>query len=88
MTTGPLLIPPIPASAKRIPARESPAADACRRILGWAGAYPVEAFPEPDLAECRLLLGDARMSALHATWGRHLLAGVAKIAAEGLADAD
>lgn len=90
MTTGPLVIPPIPPGARRIPPapKGEAAVNACRDILGWCGAYPIDAFPEPDLAECRKLLGDERMGALHAAWGRHILAGVARIAAQGLADAD
>jgi hypothetical protein len=58
------------------------------RIRDWAHAYPVEEFPEPDLAAIRAQLGDAEMSKLHASWGRYILAGVGRIVNEGLADAN
>lgn len=58
------------------------------RVREWAHAYPFEVFPEPDLKAAREKLGDAEMSKLHAAWGRHILAGVARIVNEGLADAN
>jgi hypothetical protein len=59
-------------------------ADALRRIQSWCDAYPIEAFPEPDLKAIREKIGDSAMSALHASWARHILKGIARHAQKGL----
>ncbi len=59
-------------------------ADALHHIRTWAHAYPIDIFPEPDLARCRLLLGDAEMGKLHASWARHILAGITRYVDAGL----
>ena len=58
--------------------------DALWHIRLWCRAYPVEVFPEPDLANARLLLGDMLMSQLHASWARHILGGIARYVDAGL----
>jgi hypothetical protein len=50
------------------------------RIAAWCDAYPVDIFSEPDLTDARAKLGDGPYSALHASWARHLLAGIKAIA--------
>ncbi len=57
---------------------------ALRQILDWCEAYPIEVFPEPDLGAIRKKVGDSQMSRLHASWARHLLAGIAGYARGGL----
>jgi hypothetical protein len=59
---------------------------ALRSILAWAEAYPLAVFPEPDLhkAEEALEAAGISMGALHGTWGRHLLNGMARYARQGL----
>jgi hypothetical protein len=47
-----------------------------RQIRTWCDAYPVEVFPEPDLAAAKTALGDDLYSALHAAWARRLLKGI------------
>jgi hypothetical protein len=51
------------------------------RIRQWCDAYPVDQFPDQDLAKAREALEAAgiSMGALHGMWGRHILAGVRKI---------
>ena len=62
--------------------------DALRSILAWAEAYPLAAFPEPDLHKARVALENAGidMGALHGTWARHLLDGMARYARKGLGE--
>ena len=60
--------------------------DALWDIKRWAEAYPVEVFPEPDLRAIRAQIGDDAFSALHGTWGRHILAGIARYVRAGLGD--
>ena len=55
-------------------------ADRLHRIVQWCEAYPIEVFPEPDLAAARVALGDGLYSALHASWARHIVNGIADIA--------
>jgi hypothetical protein len=47
-----------------------------RRIRDWCDAYPVEVFPEPDLAAAKASLGDDLYSAVHAAWARRLLKAI------------
>ena len=54
--------------------------DRLHRITQWCEAYPIEVFPEPDLAAARAALGDGLYSALHASWARHIVNGIADIA--------
>ncbi len=63
--------------------------DALFHIRVWTRAYPVELFPEltqPEMAAIRAKLGDAEMGRLHASWARHILAGIARYAREGLGE--
>ncbi len=73
-------------AAKETTAREGRMEEALCRIQDWCGAYPIEAFPEPDMTAIREKLGDGPMAALHASWARHLLDGIARHAREGLKD--
>ena len=61
--------------------------DALFHIRAWTRAYPVELFDEvtqPEMAEIQRLLGGALMSRLHASWARHILAGIARYVDGGL----
>jgi hypothetical protein len=58
--------------------------DALWSIKQWCEAYPVEVFPEPDLAAIREKIGDSAMSKLHASWVRHILSGVKRHVDAGL----
>ncbi len=61
--------------------------DALWHIYVWTRAYPVEAFPEltkPELAAIREKLGDDVMGRLHASWARHILAGIRRYARASL----
>ncbi len=60
--------------------------DALRSIKRWCEAYPLEVFPEPDKAAIRALIGDDRMAALHASWARQILTGIARYVREGLGE--
>jgi hypothetical protein len=51
-----------------------------RQIRTWCDAYPVDVFPEPDLAAAKAALGDDQYSSLHAAWARRLLAGIRDLA--------
>ena len=64
--------------------RENRMEEALRHIRNWCEAYPIEAFPEPDLTVIRAQIGDGPMAALHAHWARHLLEGIARHAQKGL----
>lgn len=57
-----------------------------RDIRDWCAAYPASVFPEPDLKKCQETLEGAGLSmgALHASWARHLLSGIARHALVGL----
>lgn len=50
------------------------------RISDWCEAYPLEAFPLPNLDRCRTLLGDPEFTRLNAHSMRHVVNGIAAIA--------
>lgn len=56
------------------------------RVLAWCEAYPVEAFPEPDMAQARALLqaGGIDLGAVAASNMRHVLKGIERIIQEAL----
>jgi hypothetical protein len=59
--------------------------DALSGIADWAGAYPEDVFPPLDIEEARQRLSDdALFSRLHASWARHLTAGIGNIARTAL----
>ena len=49
------------------------------RITIWCDAYPIDVFPEPDLAKCRELLGDAEFTRLNAHAMRHVVNSIAAL---------
>lgn len=53
-------------------------------LWAWCQAYPVEAFPEPDMARAHELLqaGGVALGAVSASNMRHVLSGVARIIEE------
>jgi hypothetical protein len=55
---------------------------ALEQIEAWADAYPLDIFPEPDLARARELLaaGGITLDAVSASIARHVVNGVGKIA--------
>lgn len=63
---------------------ETSARDALQRILDWCQAYSSEAFPEVDTQAIRDQIGDNTYSALHASWARHILGGIERIATQAL----
>lgn len=65
---------------------EADAREALGRVIQWADAYPLEAFPEPDMDIARQLLeaGGLTLDAVSASNMRHCLTGVRKIAEEAL----
>jgi hypothetical protein len=48
-------------------------------IRDWCDAYPLEVFPEPDMADVRRKLGDSDLSRLSAHNFRHVLNGIKRI---------
>ena len=58
--------------------------EALERIVQWSEAYPLDIFPEPDLAKARQLLeaGGITLDAVTAHCMRHVIDGVGKIARE------
>ena len=60
--------------------------DALQRIEDWSHAYPLPAFPEPDLDRARAVLEAAGLSldAVSADAMRHVITQVAKIARDAL----
>ena len=54
------------------------------RIEAWCEAYPLKAFPEPDMAKAARLLaaGGMTLDAISASNMRHVLNGVRKIIRE------
>lgn len=62
--------------------------EALQRISQWADAYPVDVFPEPDLAKAAKLLNDGGISidAVSAHCMRHVIAGVGAIAKKALGE--
>ena len=63
--------------------------EALQRIKQWANAYPVTVFkpipPEKmELASKVLADNGIDMGALHASWARHILTGIAQLCEEGL----
>ena len=64
-------------------------ADALRRIMQWAEAYPVDIFHKPDAAECKrahdlLTANGMTLDAFSASMGRHCLKEVGEIARRAL----
>lgn len=59
---------------------------ALEAISAWCDAYPLIIFPEPDFKKVRELLeaGGITLGCVSASNMRHVVAGVAKIAREGL----
>jgi hypothetical protein len=51
------------------------------RIRQWCNAYPLDIFPEPDLAKAAALLeaGGMTLDAISASNMRHVLDGIRKI---------
>jgi hypothetical protein len=66
--------------------REEKMEEALKSIAQWAEAYPLDAFPEPDLKKARDLLeaGGVSLGALVASGIRHVVGSVGKIASEAL----
>jgi hypothetical protein len=61
--------------------------DALRYIGTWVRAYPVEMFEEltqAEMAAIQRFIGSELMSRLHASWARHILAGIARYVDAGL----
>ena len=54
------------------------------RIEAWCEAYPIKAFPEPDMAKAARLLeaGGMTLAAVSASNMRHVLDGIRKIIRE------
>ena len=59
---------------------------ALQRIDNWAKAYPIKAFPEPDLKKAAKVLKDAGLTidAISASNMRHVLDGVKDITKQAL----
>ena len=59
---------------------------ALREIADWARAYPLEAFPKPDLEKAHKVLKENGMTldAISAHVARHVVERVGKIAQEAL----
>jgi hypothetical protein len=57
------------------------AEDKLREIRNWCDAYPLQVFPEPDLALAKRLLktGGITLDAVSASSMRHVLVGIKKI---------
>ena len=60
--------------------------EALLRILVWSEAYPLEIFPEPDLAKAHEVLSANGMTldAISASAMRHVITQVGSIAKDGL----
>jgi hypothetical protein len=60
--------------------------EALLRILIWAESYPLEIFPEPDLAKAHEVLkaNDMRLDAISASAMRHVIKQVENIARSAL----
>lgn len=60
--------------------------EALERIEAWADAYPLDIFPEPDLATIAGILNSHGFSldAVSASIARHVIEGVGKIARNAL----
>lgn len=60
---------------------------ALHQIDSWSRAYPLKAFPEPDMAKAAKLLkaGGMTLDAISASNMRHVVGGVGKIARRALA---
>ena len=50
-----------------------------QRIQQWCEAYPIDIFPEPDLAECKTRLGDKLLSRLSASNMRYVVTKLAEM---------
>jgi hypothetical protein len=60
--------------------------EALHRIVQWSEAYPLDVFPEPDLAKARELLeaGGITLDSISAYCIRHVVKGVGEIARKAL----
>jgi hypothetical protein len=60
--------------------------EALRRIVQWSEAYPLEVFPEPDMARAHEVLRAAGMTlnAISASAMRHVITQVGEIAQAAL----
>lgn len=60
--------------------------EALQRLVRWSEAYPIEAFPEPDLRSAAYVLkrNGMTLDAVSASAMRHVIEGVGKIAREAL----
>ena len=76
----------MPNDMERVDERIDVLENVLRRIAEWADAYPLEAFPQPELARAREVLEAAGMSLDAISTGamRHVLEGVGRIAREAL----
>jgi hypothetical protein len=74
------------AEVERLETRDDRREEALQRIVRWSEAYPLEVFPEPDMAYARALLarGGITLDAVSASAMRHVLKGAADIARKGL----
>ena len=66
--------------------REEKLEEALHQIMTWSEAYPLDVFPEPDMAYARTLLarGGITLDAVSAKCMRHVVEGVGEIAREAL----
>lgn len=73
-------------SAESLAEATERALDALLKLRAWVKAYPLDIFPEPDLARARAALEDRGMAldAISASAMRHVLNGVAEIIGEAL----
>lgn len=57
--------------------------DIIHQCKNWCGAYPDDIFLEPDLNTVKAILDSngmlVQMDRMHASWGRRILSGLAKI---------
>ena len=62
--------------------------DLFERLRTWAKAYPLTAFPKPDLKKARKALKDAGMTldAISADAMRHVLSGITDIVEQALSE--
>jgi hypothetical protein len=60
-------------------------ADIVAQIEAWCEAYPIDAFPEPDMKKAAALLaaGGMTLDAISASNMRHVLDGIRRIIREG-----
>ena len=70
----------------RLAAQAERMEEALQRIVAWSEAYPLSAFPEPDLKRAADLLkaGGITLDAVSAHAMRHVVEGVGQIAKDAL----